>query len=162
LGFGVLVFDSAFQLVFADEVARRIVARLAAGPAPRDIARSVLEGCSPAPEVVVTLPLRGGGFATLRVLRVVQRDGATQGIVVMRPIGIGSDEHFAAEAERAGFTLREREIASLVTRGLSNKEIAARLSLSPVTVKLHLRATFKKACVDGRGTLSAKLLGLTA
>ena len=159
IGSGVLVFDSASRLIFADDGARRIVERLAIGPAPHEIVRRVLAGSA---DVEVTVPLREGGYAALRALRIVQRDGASQGIVVVRPLAAGSDEHFAAEADRAGFTTREREIASLVTRGLSNKEIAARLRLSPITVKLHLRATFRKASVDGRGPLSAKLLGLTA
>jgi FixJ family two-component response regulator len=34
-------------------------------------------------------------------------------------------------------TMREREIMSLVTRGLLNKQIAAELGLSEVTIKLH-------------------------
>jgi DNA-binding NarL/FixJ family response regulator len=39
---------------------------------------------------------------------------------------------------------REREVALLVTRGLSNKEIARELGLSHGTVKLHVHSIFLK------------------
>jgi DNA-binding NarL/FixJ family response regulator len=39
---------------------------------------------------------------------------------------------------------REREIALLVGRGLSNKDVARELGLSPGTVKIHLHSIFMK------------------
>ena len=39
---------------------------------------------------------------------------------------------------------REREVALLVARGLSNKEIARELGLSVGTVKLHVHSIFMK------------------
>jgi two-component system nitrate/nitrite response regulator NarL len=39
---------------------------------------------------------------------------------------------------------REREIALLVSRGLSNKDVARELGLSPGTVKIHLHSIFMK------------------
>ena len=50
-------------------------------------------------------------------------------------------------------TRREREVARLVARGLSNKEVARELGLSSGTVKLHLHRIFQKLGVKGRSSL---------
>jgi DNA-binding NarL/FixJ family response regulator len=47
-------------------------------------------------------------------------------------------------------TAREREIASLVRKGLSNKEIARQLGIVEGTVKLHMQNIFAKCGVRGR------------
>jgi DNA-binding NarL/FixJ family response regulator len=47
-------------------------------------------------------------------------------------------------------TPRELEIVRMVAGGLRNKEIAARLSISEGTVKIHLHNTYEKLDVDGR------------
>jgi DNA-binding NarL/FixJ family response regulator len=48
---------------------------------------------------------------------------------------------------------REREVALLVGRGLSNKEIARELRLSGGTVKLHVHSIFLKIGATRRYTL---------
>jgi DNA-binding NarL/FixJ family response regulator len=52
-------------------------------------------------------------------------------------------------------TSREQEIIQCICRGLSNSEIARRLTLSPHTVKTHLNAIFKKLNVTSRTKLMA-------
>jgi DNA-binding NarL/FixJ family response regulator len=47
-------------------------------------------------------------------------------------------------------TARELEVIQLVSEGLRNKEIAARLSISEDTVKMHLRNLMQKLEVDDR------------
>ncbi|MES2453161.1 MAG: LuxR C-terminal-related transcriptional regulator [Pseudomonadota bacterium] len=47
-------------------------------------------------------------------------------------------------------SLREREIAQLVTCGLSNKEIAQTLRISHWTVSTHLRRVFAKLDINRR------------
>jgi ATP/maltotriose-dependent transcriptional regulator MalT len=52
-----------------------------------------------------------------------------------------------------GLTQREQDIALLVCQGLSNKQIAERLYLSPKTVETHLTRVFAKLNVSARGAL---------
>jgi DNA-binding CsgD family transcriptional regulator len=47
-------------------------------------------------------------------------------------------------AETLGLTAREREILDLLNTGLTNKEMAARLNVSPNTIKTHLAHLFEK------------------
>src|SRR5262245_21486840 len=55
------------------------------------------------------------------------------------------------------FPRREREILELATRGLSNKEIGARLGLSPKTVESHLSEIYDRfGIAGGRGGLSMR------
>jgi two-component system, NarL family, nitrate/nitrite response regulator NarL len=51
-------------------------------------------------------------------------------------------------------TPREREIAVLVARGLSNKEIARRINISEGTVKIHLHNAYNKLGVANRTSLA--------
>ena len=50
-------------------------------------------------------------------------------------------------------TPREREIVNMAARGLRNREIAARLSITEGTVKLHLHNIYEKLGVNGRPEL---------
>lgn len=61
-----------------------------------------------------------------------------------------------------GITDRERQVLQLLAEGRSNKEIAARLELSPNTVKTHVARLFEKLRVARRteAILLARELGL--
>jgi DNA-binding CsgD family transcriptional regulator len=56
----------------------------------------------------------------------------------------------AALQAGAALTARELEVLRLVARGLSNKEIAADLSITTHTVKYHLAAVLEKFGVRSR------------
>ncbi len=63
-----------------------------------------------------------------------------------------------AECARApnpveGFTRKEQEIIILVSQGLMNREIAARLCISEQTVKTHISRIFRKVKVTRRSQL---------
>jgi HD-GYP domain-containing protein (c-di-GMP phosphodiesterase class II) len=51
----------------------------------------------------------------------------------------------------AGLTRRETEVLELLVRGLSNKQIAARLNVSPRTVSSHVEHVYTKIGVSTRG-----------
>lgn len=54
-------------------------------------------------------------------------------------------------------TDRETEVTQYIARGLPTGEIAARLHLSPHTVRDHVKAVFEKVGVSSRGELVGKL-----
>jgi DNA-binding CsgD family transcriptional regulator len=51
-------------------------------------------------------------------------------------------------------TAREREVADLAARGLSDRDIAARLHLSERTVQSHLYRSYRKLGVTSRDQLA--------
>jgi DNA-binding CsgD family transcriptional regulator len=58
-----------------------------------------------------------------------------------------------------GLTNREREVAGLAARGLTDVEIAARLSVSRRTVETHLYRIYAKLGVAGRHELAPLFAG---
>lgn len=64
-----------------------------------------------------------------------------------------------AEPDRLAFMLtgREQQIAPLLDRGLSNKEIAAELHIEVATVKNHIHNLLEKLHVASRGEAAARL-----
>ena len=57
----------------------------------------------------------------------------------------------------ATLTRREREIACLIDHGLSNKEIAGSLKISPATVKNHVHTILEKLNVTRRNAIGRSL-----
>lgn len=57
---------------------------------------------------------------------------------------------FALDPAVEPLTAREREVLRLIAEGLSNQELAARLHLSPQTVKVHTRNIYSKLGVASR------------
>lgn len=66
----------------------------------------------------------------------------------------------AAGRLKSPLTVREREILGYMQAGLKNKEIAARLFISPETVKRHIANIYKKFNTHGRQPTLIKALHL--
>lgn len=63
--------------------------------------------------------------------------------------GVESADPLPPELERRTLTAREQEVLALIGRGLSNREIAALLHLSPRTVETHRKNIITKLGVSG-------------
>jgi DNA-binding NarL/FixJ family response regulator len=63
-----------------------------------------------------------------------------------------------ASVEKPAFSHRERQVLALVSRGLTNSEIAERLLLAQSTVKSHLSSAFTKLGIRSRKEVTALLL----
>ncbi len=68
----------------------------------------------------------------------------------------GAPDHGAS----AELTSRECTILQLLSHGLSNKEAAKKLSISPETVKSHVKNIFLKLNVERRAQAVSRGLGL--
>jgi len=74
-----------------------------------------------------------------------------------RPQSAGYVELLPATAT---VSLREQEVLRLVGSGLSNREIAAQISISVSTVKTHLENIYRKLGVNNRTQATAKARAL--
>jgi NarL family two-component system response regulator LiaR len=86
-------------------------------------------------------------------------------VVVIKEVMINNSEPFTLNEDKlkeVGISKREYEILEQIAKGLSNKEIADKLSVSENTVKTHSSRIFEKLDVNRRmqAIQKAKELGL--
>jgi len=74
------------------------------------------------------------------------------------PTETSAPEESLGGEPRGGLTRRQREIAALVARGLTNRQIATELSISEHTVANHIAKTLKKLGLSSRSQLTAWVL----
>jgi DNA-binding NarL/FixJ family response regulator len=80
----------------------------------------------------------------------VQAGGAPMsGAIARKVFGFFQDQK-TSDADAEKLSTREREILELIIAGLSNKEIASRLSVSILTLRWHLKQIYKKLHVHSR------------
>ncbi|MGZ4306538.1 MAG: LuxR C-terminal-related transcriptional regulator [Solirubrobacteraceae bacterium] len=70
---------------------------------------------------------------------------------------VANDARARQHSEFAPLTLRERQVVALIDEGLSNKEIAAELSIELSTVKNHVHHLLEKLGARGRGEAAARM-----
>jgi DNA-binding CsgD family transcriptional regulator len=100
---------------------------------------------------------RGGRWL---LLHGAQLDGSASGLtaVIVEPARPADVVPLVIRAY--GLSEREQEVTHLVLRGLSTKEVARRLDLSPLTVQHYLKVVFERIGVRSRGELAAQVLAV--
>ena len=93
----------------------------------------------------VEMVMNGEAPCSGRIAAALLRRVAATAFVGTRDAGLGE------------LTAREREILELVDEGLSNKEIARRLTIGLTTVKSHVHTILRKLGVERRGAAAARL-----
>jgi DNA-binding CsgD family transcriptional regulator len=103
----------------------------------------------------------GDAHATAEALRIFDRLGAVSPARRLRTrlrergLRVPRGPRPVTAADPTGLTGRQREVLALLAEGLSNAEIAARLTLSSKTVDHHVSAVLGKLGVPSRGQAAA-------
>lgn len=154
---GVIVVSQAGQIAAATPIARVWLERIG-----RD---------SPSRVHAVTARLRADVSATV-TLRTRTRDGqwielhaaplssASRGDVAISVQAARPEATTAILMRAYGLSRREREVTTLLLRGLSTAEIATTLHISGHTAHDHFKAIYTKTGTRGRGRLAARLAPL--
>jgi DNA-binding CsgD family transcriptional regulator len=104
--------------------------------------------------VAVDPPQLPGGFESERQILLDAAVGDARYVLVRLP---AADDHGDRPAV-TNLSPREREVARMVAKGLTNKNIARVLDISLWTVSTHLRRIFAKLGVATRAAMVARLL----
>ncbi|WP_407113135.1 LuxR C-terminal-related transcriptional regulator [Bradyrhizobium sp. LMG 9283] len=94
----------------------------------------------------------------LRSLRLMTKRSVSTEQFDLLPTGKDADGGGKIEKMLELLTHRERQIVRLVSEGMSNKEIARQLDVSPGTVKVHLYNIFQKLEITNRTVLATLAL----
>jgi DNA-binding NarL/FixJ family response regulator len=86
----------------------------------------------------------------LNAIRDIRQGGAPMTSTIARRIVEAFQKPPRADGVDSELTEREREILDSLSKGFSNKEIAGKLEISPLTVKAHLAHIFEKLHVRSR------------
>jgi len=86
----------------------------------------------------------------LNAMREVQQGGGAMSGEIARKVIAHFREQAKATTEVDQLTTREREVLDLVVHGMSNKEIADRLSVTMAAVRFHLKHIYQKLHVHSR------------
>jgi DNA-binding CsgD family transcriptional regulator len=98
-------------------------------------------------------PPRSGGEAAAE-LRADVKAGRLDADAVEAVLGAAGHRVARRREGPAGLTVREVEVLRLLARGLSNREIARRLVISPKTVANHVEHIYAKIGASTRATAS--------
>lgn len=99
--------------------------------------------------------LQSGRWLAVQASRLTTAAGVRQVAVIIEPPEPAEIAHVIVTAY--SLTSRESQIVRLVVQGLSTKETARALAISPLTVQQHLKIIFDKVGVHSRGELVGRI-----
>ncbi len=158
---GIALLGPDFDLLSADAAAERWLAELAAvgdpgGPIPLSV-RAVAGRCGRAGDAEpprARVRTRSGRWLVLHAFRPRGLTGVATAVVVEPATPLELAE---MRVRAFDLTATERRVLQLTLLGLSTKEIAASLRISPYTARDHLTHVFDKTGARSRGQLFALL-----
>ena len=155
-----LVVDGAGRYLTSNAAARALFGGTAV---PAAVLEAAAKGLKVGTERTVTAIVRPNG-ALLRVVpaEVSGSPGAREGdpgVVFLVPVDGAIDVPTKPLTARYGLSPMQAKVVTLVARGLTNKEVARKLDLSPETVKKHLNAVFQRTGVNTRAAIVALAFG---
>ena len=104
--------------------------------------------------------LAGPQWLSLRAARLSGHGEPHQHIIAVTVEQVRPRDRVELYGRAHGLTRREREVLHRLTHGLSTRELAHTMALSPQTVPDHLKSVFVKTDTNSRGTLVARALGV--
>lgn len=144
---GAMVTDAAGRPLHADPLAMTLLDEL--GEEGRsDLAAHASAVAGRGEGATSTRAFALGGRAVAARASCFRISGASHALVVLTDAGAG-DAHARPDAAVA-LTPRERQVARLIVQGLTNREIAHRLGISPATVSIHVTRVLRKRGARGR------------
>jgi DNA-binding CsgD family transcriptional regulator len=165
---GVMMLTDALDVVAVTPEAEHLVTLIARQPLSGRLPLAVLAAAGalrtadrgpPASRRVPSarVPLTTGGWLTVHASWLHEVPDQRRITVVLQPASSGETVPLLLSAH--GLTVREAQIATLILRGSSTREIVDALHISPYTVQDHLKAVFDKVGVRSRRDLAGTLLG---
>lgn len=155
-----LVVDAAGCYLTSNAAARSLFGGTAV---PAAVIEAAAHSLRAGTERTITSVARPNGM----LLRVVPAEISNRGLgssppnpgvaFLVPPGGIPAPED--SLVSRCGLSPTQAKVAGLVAQGLTNKEIAARLGISPETVHTHLNAVFQRTGVNTRAAVVALAFG---
>jgi FixJ family two-component response regulator len=112
-----------------------------------------ITGCGDVPTTVKAMKAGAVEFLTKPFVDVVLLNAIAQAIERSQAVLAQDAELRVLRARHASLTPREREIMALVVSGLLNKQIAAELGISEITVKAHRGQLMRKMEADSLADL---------
>lgn len=109
-------------------------------------------------EITGTVDLRTGEIRFAGQLRAGSADADAVDSRVRPGTPAGEDMEAEPGNRRKSLTAREMEVVRLLTRGLSNADVARRLGISPHTARRHTERVLFKLGVHSRAQVGARML----